>query len=465
MDNTQSIKYFDLNVTLPLGFICIDTNTSSKYTYNDEVFYLVLQLIKFLEEKNVILSKNLILSLIQLDINSFNLINNSLRTYYKSITGVFLRKVFSSSDDISKENFSIEDLITQINMYITGYGLGEFPVEIFTNRICEINKRLNSKDTEQQIPNIPNNNCITVLDYISIDDSIQRGITLLNSPIVLSDIELSFLNELNKFNLLFDLIPKATMKVKENLFNVLGLLDKESIKLLGSDIFKTSTDILRYIYFISDEDYITLPKNPLIKLSTSNKKLVMSLINKFTNDSVYDDMKPYKSQWVSVSRNIFPGSKKFSKFKRAQEIFNALRNTKRLVTFNSISKQYIKDEDYIGLTKHLSIKPGELLRSIDSILRNLNESNISEFIEIIRPIKFNSKLLFKVIYWLKYRSTKSFLDCKRIFNVKNHIVSISNKPVDKINGTIVNSVCEVLEGKFKENIKTKTLFEDIKGMI
>ena len=120
------------------------------------------------------------------------------------------------------------------------------------------------------------------------------------------------------------------MLIKENIFSILEITGKEFFKSAG--ILKTATDILRYAYFVSEEDYKLLPKGVRFNLKTSDKKVIMAALNTIASKdvkNVFGDMKPNKSQWLALSKNLFPGSSKFNKFSAAQGVFDFLRNISR----------------------------------------------------------------------------------------------------------------------------------------
>ena len=153
--------------------------------------------------------------------------------------------------------------------------------------------------------------------------------TLLESPIVLGAQQLEMF-EIGKDLELLD-ISNVNIKVKENLFAIIELLGKEIIK--SQRLLKTANDILRYANYVSDADYRTFTKVPKYTLSTSDKKIIMNALNKLELYSAYGEMKPRYSFWLALSRNLFPGSSKFNKFKNAQEIFYLLRNDNSIKTF------------------------------------------------------------------------------------------------------------------------------------
>jgi len=218
------------------------------------------------------------------------------------------------------------------------------------------------------------------------------------------------------------------IKVKENLFAIAEIIGKENLK--KCNLLSTASDILRYAYFVSKEDWKMMPKGTKFKLKTSDKNVIMNSLNKLARKDInntFGDMKPYKSQWLSVSKNLFPSSKKFNRYSDAQELFNILRNNKKVETFNSTTQKLISEKNYIELAGHLSHKPGELLRNLDMIIRNINKGSFDTLVNIIKDIKLNPKLILQVKKWIEYRKDNELSE--RIFNIKGKMKTIDNKQI------------------------------------
>ena len=186
----------------------------------------------------------------------------------------------------------------------------------------------------------------------------------------------------------------------------------------------------------------------------------MKSLNKASNFiDAYGEMKTYKSQWLSVSKNLNPGSTKFNKYKKAQDLFNLIRNkeqSKTIKTFNTIKAERINEESYFELVTHLSKRPGELLRSLDFIIRSANKSVIDYLVLTIEDIRLNPKLILQVKKYLEYRTNNALSE--RTFNIKGKPKSVHNKPLKKLKIKRTNRVIQALQDVLKNHLKGKELF-------
>lgn len=440
-----------LKVTIPKGYIVVTDTEGPEVNVNG-----VMKMVKLAEKNNTVLTQKLVQSLLVLDKDLFDVIYSEFKEIFKSQKGQFLRSVFATGADIEDEEFTLTDFFIQINHYFISYGLGEIDYDIFEideNRKVQISN-VSKRSTKQEL-----NNTFRIIDTKTGIEFIKEIQAIVNSPIVWGKQQLEFIQEANKVKLLASILSNSDIKVKENLFAIMSVTGKEFFR--DNNILKTATDILRYCYFVSGEDYKTLDKGIRFKLKTSDKKVVMSSLNRIAKKDIkntFGDMKPYKSQWLSVSKNLNPGSAKFSRFSNAQGIFDFLRNKGKVETFNTVTQSLIKNKDWKELTKHLSKKPGELLRSLDMIIRNSNKNEVLYLVSVIEGIELNPKLVIQVRKWLEFRTENAFTE--RTFKVKGKPVTIDNKPLDTLKTKRTMKVVQALRGMLVRHLKGKELFSD-----
>jgi len=439
-----------MDITLPKGYFVANMGTNKNNNIKG-----ISKLVSKLEKVNKVLTIKAIEILMSLDNDTFKIISQNLLLKNKAIKGEFLRPSFASGEDISEEVFTFDDFMTQMEMYFFTYSLGIIPGHMLNRsqkRKIEVDNIVTKKEKKEL-------NCtFKIIDVKTTDEFIKDVAVIIGSPIVFGKQQLEFISEAYNKNLLtevFNLVQN--IKVKENIFAILEITGKEIFKNLN--ILRTPTDVLRYAYFASDLNYRKLEKGVKFNLKTSDKKVIMSNLNKIAEKNianVFGEMRPYKSQWLSLSKNLFPGSKKFSNFYCAQTLFDNLRNNTKIETFNTITEKYIRDKNFSGLAVHLSEKPGELLRNMDMIIRNSNKSEIAYLIDIIKSIKLNPKLIIQVMKWLEYRIDNDF--SLRTFNVKGKPVTIENKPLKKLKKKRTKNVTESLRDNVVNHLRGKDLF-------
>ena len=490
----KTTSQISLDITIPKGYI---VTYKTEDTISLDAVKLVSKMIKRAEKNNILMSANLISSLISMETFEVKEIKEQFDEIYKPLKGQFFRSVFATGEDINDEEFTFNDLIEQFIHYTITYGLGEIDYGSFDEdkkrKIQESN--ISKRKDKQEI-----NNTFKIIDTKTTDGFIKDVKTILESPIVFGEQQINFIEEAKRVGFLSSILNSIeSFKVKENLFNLIKITGKDFVK--ENNVFKTPTDILRYCYFVSDLDYKRLPKLTVTReietkeneystfpdlyeempilgefkkpfsnkkrlirkgefsLKTSDKKLVMSALNIIAKKDLketFGEMKPYKSQWIALSRNLFPGAKKFKKFPNAQIIFDSLRDKAKVETFNGITQRLIMEKDYFVLSSHLSKKPGEFLRNLDMIIRKIEHKDFNEVLLTLEKIKLNPKLVIQVKKWISYRKNKSFSE--RIFNIKGKPVSITNKPLEKLDEERANKVVKTLRNVLIKHLSGKELF-------
>ena len=440
--------YINANITIPRGYIVLDDSIQPTTIKNMRD---VLGLCNFLLEENIILSNQLISRLLLID--DIGDITESIISGFKIKKGIFLREGFATKADIKDEQITDYEISVQLYMYFITYGLGVFDLDLF-----DINRFEKDKDLTHRIEALKgvfdkNNNTYKVLELKDIEEFKKDILTVVKFPIVFGAQQLDLINEANSKGLLLGVLDGVDFKVKENLFGIIDIVGKENIK--NINIFKTSTDVLRYAYYVSGLDYSNLPDNVKFNLKTSDKRVIMNALDRMDNGNILNDMKPKKSKWIALSKNLFPGSKKFDKFTNAQSIFHIIRNSKKIITFNSITEDLISARDIPTLINHLSSKPGELMRRLDMIIRNSNDLEIWMLQHKLLSLTLSPKLMLQVKYWIKYRTDNSLQ--QRVFNVKGTPVIITDKPLEKLENT--SRIIDALDTSIYIHLSGKKLLE------
>lgn len=222
------------------------------------------------------------------------------------------------------------------------------------------------------------------------------------------------------------LLPRE-ITIKENaafitseLFNLEG---KKAAKYAKSYI-KTATDVLRLAVSFSGGD-ISLAENTNFKLTNSQRKLIMSLLNNVSS-SMGEDMLRNKEGWLRLAKTLHIGSFK-DKYKNAFKAVDTLRNdAKSIETFNSKLEKAIeenkKDKSVLpALLSLVSTRGGVFARCLDLILReNLNDQEmvLSAFEKVIPTVSTN--VLLSVMKFIENRN-----DMKdRLFIPKGNVVTL-----------------------------------------
>jgi hypothetical protein len=441
-----------LKNTIHRGYIVL--NDIENINPSQAVLRTVFSFVKKMEKRNYVFSPRLIKNLLGLDKSSLDCIFSEIKSVTSIPKGKFLRTKFAISEDISKEDFDFEDFLVNINMYFSNYCLGTV-----TDNFSKITER-NVKETDLSGEEILKN--IQFIDSKSEEEFLTILKDIVYMPIVFGEEQLSLIEDAFRNNLLLPLLNKD-IKVKENLFEILSIIGKENIKKVN--LFKTSTDVLRYAFFVSNKNSLNwksliLRPEDRFSISTSDSKIIMDALNKIDLPFAFNDMKSKKNIWLRLSKNIHPGSSKFNKFPTAQKLFDFLRNGgyKEVIgnTFNERSQLFIRNNDYKSLYIHYKKNKGLILRNLDMLLRKSSSDDLVFILKDLETVTLNPKLIVEIKSYLKYRTLYD-LD-QRLFNIKGKLVSIDNKPLKALDKEIVDKVSKVLDKKIIDHLRGKELF-------
>jgi len=395
-------------ITLQYGFVNNINDTSNLILKTSEL----LHMLQALKNSNVQVQPEVIQNLT-------SGIYNDIIKYYSTYIGETFRRNFRNG--ISEDNFTGDDYIDQIFHYIVRYGFDRIHTSVF--------KTLNFDG------NI--NTSKIVVQFKDYKEILKMAQDLVDAPIVKNNFELLELVKEEDLNL-------SNIKVKENIFKIM-----EYFKSAGDSI-KTITDVKRYVYSLDYND-IDNPRN--IKLKTSEKRAVMKMLDRIhrSDERTFLEIKNSRECFKAMHNCIKPYSK-FRKYKNALKVFDLVNYTKSMCTFNTITEAY--RPRVLKFIKHLSLKPGILLRNMDYIIRSTKQEEIPSVIRLLQDIEFNPKLLIQIISLIRYRKDNEITP--RVFNVKGTLYKS-----DKVLPRLENS--ELFEDLFidllKESLRGKEFID------
>jgi len=406
-------------ITLQYGFVnnINDTSTNTFKTSD------LLHMLQALKNSNIIVQPEAIQNL------TTDMYKDIIE-YYTTYMGETFRRNFRN--EIREDNFTGNDYIDQIFHYIVRYGFEEIDTSVFKTFDFDVCASSTSKIVVQ------------FKDYKEILKMVQD---LVDAPIVKNNFELLELVKEEDLNL-------SNIKVKENIFKVMEYFKS------ASDSIKTITDVKRYVYSINNND-INNPRN--IRLKTSEKRAVMKMLDRIhkSDEMTFLEIKNSRECFKAIHNCIKPYSK-FRKYKNALKVFDLVNYTKSMVTFNTITEAY--RPRVLKFIKHLSLRPGVLLRNMDYIIRNIKQEEIPSAIRLLQDIEFNPKLLIQIISLIRYRKNNEINP--RVFNVKG-VLHKSDKVLPKLENSelfedlFIDLLKKSLKGK--EFIDKFSLSDDLKN--
>lgn len=241
----------------------------------------------------------------------------------------------------------------------------------------------------------------------------------------------------------------------------LGVSEGTLLSNINLGFIKTSTDLLRVYVAISDGDVMLIKNTKFKSLNRTGRKVLLSKLEEIAskNEGTIDDMSSHNFLWKKALEKLHIGDYS-NVFVNAYKVATQLRNDE-YTTYNALVVKAYKEKHIVELLRLLSIKPGVFARSLDYVVRNLNEySNVT--IEAFAKIanKVSNSLLIQLWEFYKNRN----LYDTRIFVVKGPLNSFVKEIEDNreiISEETTNKIIEVLENALKENFSKKEMIEDV----
>ena len=243
-----------------------------------------------------------------------------------------------------------------------------------------------------------------------------------------------------------DNLPKE-IPYKENIALVTGMImqytNPSDWKLVLSPYFKTATDVLRFITFLSDGD-ISLAENTAYRQFKRNERdLLLFLLDSCKN--IEEDMLRYGDKWIRIGEILHPGE--YSKYDKALKAFNKIRNNVKIETFKSKLNKANQNYDLDAALNLLISRPGEFARQLDYLFRTYtNYMNHRKIISCFEKVasEVSIPVLLQVKEHFKYRNN---LTETRIFFPKGQLAKawVKTNTLGEIHSdtvAIINAICE-----------------------
>lgn len=231
--------------------------------------------------------------------------------------------------------------------------------------------------------------------------------------------------------------------LKENVARIITFMHKYCSNVSNHQLkfIKTATDVLRVAVGLSGGD-VTLVEKSRFKLSNSQRRLIMSLLDNI--DNPLEDMKRYRMKWIRLGEVLHIGSHQ-KRYPTAYANFDILRNNERTIkTFNGEIEKFItiatrtcniphdKVEEVLDLLK---TRPGDFGRRLDKILRLFENpfavpyNVINRFKSVVS--KISTPVLLTISAHFRNRSRaaefRAFVPKEKIANM--HFVEGDNRKV------------------------------------
>jgi hypothetical protein len=250
---------------------------------------------------------------------------------------------------------------------------------------------------------------LKIIEKGSLEDFAKLMANLTASKISFNEVDREDIKfALNEITLAVGEIPN-----KENLAFI------ASIKPVFTCYFKTATDVLRYAVALSGGDISLAEKTRFKKFKKATRRNILGLLNDL-DGVIVEDMLRYKSEWKRLGEILHPGEYA-SRYPKAAEAFNVIRNDLPFETFNAKTERLIKNGSADDAAKHLVSRPGEFARRLDQLLRRTyNEGQILDEFEKVAESVSSSVLLQTRAHFLNRNS-----DGLRVFFPKGNVAKFT----------------------------------------
>jgi hypothetical protein len=298
--------------------------------------------------------------------------------------------------------------------------------------------------------------CVTPLKPLYVigrEEIAEKANQLLSRHSSLSELEKDFLAEYIKYTDFRNFPEKCFKETLPFIYKY-----SKNIKYVTSQL-SGATDVLRLAYYMSDENAdLSLKDNVKFSLKGADIRNFMVMLETLPN--LEEDFMRNRERWLRFGEIAHPNSaKNTNKYPKLANAFNTLRNyPKGIMTFNRKAEIYTKCNDITGLIDFLASRPGEFVRRVDFIVRNLNndeEKFWKEFLPKFREVAKNisTKVLFELSSHFGDRNNADA--DTRIFFIKGNQNKYFMRPenrknVDTLHAIqIVESIDEVLIDRFR----------------
>lgn len=295
-------------------------------------------------------------------------------------------------------------------------------------------------EKEERFPLIENTE-LTVIGLGDVDDFREIFTKPVGSNTSLSqtdkdDLEAIYINSPDG-----SLTLPASIPQKENLSLLAGLIlthDSEDEDLLLS-YFKTATDVLRLATSLSGGDISLAAKTKYKNFNRKERKLLLGLLENLNKLSAVEDMNRHRSKWIRLGEKLHPGEYA-RKYPKAAEAFSAIRDSKRISTFNSKVENYLERGNIRKAADLLTKRPGDFARRLDHLLRKSNQprSIVQRFQSVAEKVA--TPVLLQVMNHFETRNDQEL----RLAFPKGNIakVRVIENELPKLNYLICKSVAD-----------------------
>lgn len=302
-------------------------------------------------------------------------------------------------------------------------------------------------------------------DLVVLDVCKDRDVINLFSNIMSANTSISEQDK-KDLRLFFEVFPNAfsyipeSIPFKENMsvFAKIIFESEQKNKIVGlKKMFKTATDVLRFITELSNGDVSLASPCKYKKFSRKDRRMFLSLLNGMRN--IEEDMNRYSVKWIRIGEILHPFEYKTS-YPKTAEAFNKIRNNIKIETFYSKLQKAYDNKDWTTAISMLKTRSGEFARNLDYIIRNAENKIevLNEFKSVANNVSTSVLLQVKAHFEKRYRP-----DATRVCFPKGNLSKgwIIEKDLEPLDMGICHMIINICNNALCSNYCTRPIMGNV----
>lgn len=302
-------------------------------------------------------------------------------------------------------------------------------------------------------------------DLVVLDVCKDKDVINLFSNIMSANTSISEQDK-KDLRLFFEVFPNAfsyipeSIPFKENMSVVAKIIfeSEQKNKIVGlKKMFKTATDVLRFITELSNGDVSLASPCKYKKFSRKDRRMFLSLLNGMKN--IEEDMNRHSGKWIRIGEILHPFEYKTS-YPKTAEAFNKIRNNIKIETFYSKLQKAYDNKDWTTAISMLKTRSGEFARNLDYIIRNAENKIevLNEFKSVANNVSTSVILQVKAHFEKRYRS-----DATRVCFPKGNLSKgwIIEKDLEPLDMGICHMIINICNNALCANYCTRPIMGNV----
>lgn len=253
----------------------------------------------------------------------------------------------------------------------------------------------------------------------------------------------------------YDMEFPDTIPLKENTALIGKLYLENNPNASAANIqkyFKTATDVLRLVTAMSDGDISLASNTKFRNLKRKERRIIMELLQNC--GGIEEDMLRNKNRWIRIGEKIHPREYNEKHYGKVIAAFNKLRNGIKIDTFKGKFNSLMETKEYEKALTLMQTRPGDLARSLDYLLRTVDDkrSVINSFHSV--ATKVSTPVLLQVREFYLHRNDG--LE-QRVFFPKGQLAKswYQSNDLPEIEDQYCQMVVTICENALIENYRQK----------